>query len=68
MPRRREDREVPAEVTPRPTAAVGIDRIGMVLELVDETVDQEVDLDAMHEALAALLVRAYRSRATALTP
>lgn len=34
---------------------------GATLELVDETTDQEIDVDALHDALAVLLVRYYRA-------
>jgi len=34
----------------------------MTPELVHETVDQAIDLDAMYDALATLLVRYYRTR------
>jgi hypothetical protein len=36
-----------------------------LLELVNETEEQEIDLDALHDALAALLIR--RSWATMLS-
>jgi hypothetical protein len=32
----------------------------MPLELVDETVDQEIDVDRLHDLVATLLVRRYR--------
>jgi hypothetical protein len=34
---------------------------GATLELVDETTDQEIDVDALHDALAVLLVRYHRA-------
>lgn len=36
----------------------------MMLELVSETVEQEIDVDALHCALVALLVRYHRAQAT----
>jgi hypothetical protein len=32
-----------------------------VLELVEEIADQEIDVDALHNALAVLLVRYHRA-------
>ena len=37
-------------------------RDGGVLEIVSQTVDQEVNLDVVYDALAALLVRNYRQQ------
>ena len=37
-------------------------RTRAILELANETIDQEVDLDALHDALAALLVRYHKAR------
>jgi hypothetical protein len=34
----------------------------MILERVDETVDQELNTDAVHAALAALLMRYHRTK------
>ena len=34
---------------------------GVTLGLVDETTDQEIDVDALHDALAVLLVRYHRA-------
>jgi hypothetical protein len=34
-----------------------------MLELVSETVDHPIDLDALHDALASMLARAYREGA-----
>lgn len=36
--------------------------VGTALELVSETVKQEIDVDQLHNALAALLVSYYRKR------
>ena len=33
-----------------------------MLDLVEETLDQEVDVDAVHDALAGLLMRLHRRR------
>jgi len=50
-------RRVPSAATPprrRPNPTV--------LELVNETVDQDLDLDELHRALAALLVSYHRKQ------
>jgi hypothetical protein len=39
--------------------------VGAALELVSETVDREIDVDEVHNALAALLVSFHRKRQAA---
>lgn len=42
-------------------------RTRAMLELANETIDQEVDLDALHKALAVLLMRYHRARSLSET-
>lgn len=43
-------------------------RARATLELVNETVDQDLNLDALHDALAVLLVRYHAARGAQTTP
>ncbi len=55
------NRSGPREMLSRRTAR----KFDAMLELMDETVDQAIDLDAMYGALVAILLRQYRGRAGA---
>ena len=44
------------------TRAVRRGRRDVMLDLVEETLDQEVDVNAVHDALAGLLMRLHRRR------
>ena len=44
------------------TRAVRGGRRDVVLDLVEETLDQEVDVNAVHDAFAVLLMRLHRRR------
>lgn len=46
---------------PHSPAAARRARGGAVLELVEEIADQEVDVEALHDALAVLLARYHRA-------
>jgi hypothetical protein len=65
MARRRPGGEAGGEVIiavggPRAPAASAIAKPGIVLDLVDETADEDLNTDALHAALAALLIRHYQ--------
>jgi hypothetical protein len=66
-------RDVPDAQQPRPLPVVRRSRVSSVstlgmVELADQIVDHPVNLDAMHDAVAVLLVRYHRSRVTPPTP
>ena len=57
--RRSDDRDLRDQ---RQENQVGGSGVGAALELVSETVDQEIDINQLHNALVALLVSYHRKR------